>query len=82
VLELAAAQMRILVGHDRRTMIVHFRNRLSAGRYSPGVFLVSQFAPTGPVAETLLAVWAASEPGEWVNQIRYLPSLARHVFAR
>ncbi len=82
VLEMAYIQGRILITHDRRTMIDHFRNRMSEGRSSPGVFLVSQFASIGPVVETLIMVWAASEAVEWENQLRYLPTLSRHVFVR
>ena len=82
VLEIAASQERILITHDRRTMIDHFRNRLEQGKTSPGVFLFSQFEPMGPIVEALVMVWAASEPVEWANQIRYLPSLSRHVFSR
>jgi hypothetical protein len=82
VLELAASQDRILITHDRRTMLEHFRRRLEAGKSSPGVFLVSQFAPLGPVVEALVMVWASSDPAEWQNQVRHLPSLSRHVFPR
>ncbi|MEJ7608100.1 MAG: hypothetical protein WKF37_17985 [Bryobacteraceae bacterium] len=63
-------------------MVDHFRSRMKEGKSSPGVFLLSQFAPIGPVAETLVSVWAASELMEWQNQLRYLPSLSRHVFPR
>jgi len=82
VLDIAANQGRILVTHDRRTMPDFFRRRLEAGESSPGLFLVSQFAPLGPVVEALVLVWAASDPAEWRNQVRHLPSLSRHVFSR
>jgi len=82
VLEIAANQGRILITHDRRTMVNHFRNRMEEGAPSPGVFLLSQFEPIGPVVEVLVMVWAASEPLEWENQLRYLPSLSRHLFPR
>ena len=82
VLERAAAQERILITHDRQTMPEHFRERLAQGKSSPGVLIVSQFEPLGPVVETIVMIWAASTPEEWQNQIRYLPSLGRHVFSR
>ena len=82
VLTLAAKQSRILITHDRNTMLNHFRERLYRGDSSPGVFLVSQQEPIGPVVETLLTVWAASESEEWENQVRYLPTLSRHIFLR
>lgn len=82
VLEIAAAQGRILITHDRQTMPEHFRERLAQSKSSPGVLIVSQFAPLGPVVEMIVMIWAASKPEEWQNQIRYLPSLGRHVFTR
>ena len=54
----------------------------TAGKDSPGVFIVSQFEPIGPVVEVLMMVWSASNPSEWRNQIRYLPSLTPHLFHR
>lgn len=82
VLEIAAQQHRILITHDRRTMPNHFRDRLNSGKSSPGVFIVSQFEPMAAVVETLVMVWAASEPADWNNQIRHLPSLSPHSFNR
>lgn len=82
VLEMAAREGRILVTHDLRTMPDHFRARLTEGRDCPGVLIVSQFEPIGPVVEALLLIWAASDPSDWRNQIRHLPSLAAHVFGR
>lgn len=82
VLDIASNHGRILISHDRRTMVDHFRNRMEEGRSSPGVFLVSQFAPIGLVVETLIMVWSTSEPKEWENQLRYLPSLSRHFYPR
>jgi hypothetical protein len=60
VLDFAASEGRILVTHDRRTMIEHFRNHLEQGKSTPGVFLVSQFADISAVAKTLVISWSAS----------------------
>lgn len=80
VLQIAAAQNRILITHDKKTMPGHFRDRMTAGLSSPGVFIVSQFAPIGLVAEAIVKIWAASDREEWRNQIHHLPSLAAQVF--
>jgi hypothetical protein len=82
LLERAVAEDRILVTHDRRTMLAHFRARLEAGKPSPGLFVVSQGAPLGPVVSAIVLVWAASELSEWQGQVHHLPSLTRHVFSR
>jgi hypothetical protein len=44
LLERAAAEGRVLVSHDRRTMLKHFRDHLGAGKTSPGLLVVSQGA--------------------------------------
>src|ERR1019366_10186930 len=64
VLALAATQNRILVTHDRQTMPHHFGEFLMRRGSSPGVFLVSQYAPIGEVIEELLLIWAASDADE------------------
>jgi hypothetical protein len=81
VLERSANQNRILITHDRRTMPQHFRDRIGKGESSPGVFIVSQFGPIGPVLDVIVMVWAASEASEWRDQLFYLPSLSRHAFS-
>ena len=73
VLALAAGQMRILVTHDRQTMPYHFSDFLMSGRISPGVFLVSQYAPIGEVIDDLVLIWAASDADEWTNRILDIP---------
>ena len=82
LLELAAVANRVLVSHDRRTMLDHFRTRLAAGKSSPGVLIVSQGASIGLVAEAIVYIWSLSSPSELRNQAHYLPSISRHVFAR
>ena len=69
VLAIAAAADRILVTHDVHTMLQHFADFLLSGRRSPGVFLVSQRTPIAAVAEALVLIWGASEPGDWENLI-------------
>ena len=38
-----------------------------------GLLMVSQKEPTGPVVESLVLIWAATEAEEWRNQIGFLP---------
>jgi len=73
LLELAAQQERILITHDRRTMARYFRDRLAAGKSSPGLFIVPQRTAIGEVIDSLLLVWTASQAPEWCNAIIYLP---------
>jgi Domain of unknown function (DUF5615) len=82
VLDRAALEGRVLVSHDRRTMIDHFRRRISSGKHSPGLLIVSQDALIGEVVDAMLYLWAFSEPLDLRDQVYYLPSLSRHVFSR
>jgi hypothetical protein len=72
VLKLAATEGRLLVSHDRKTMPAHF-GQFILSEESPGLLIVSQKLPISQVAEDLLLIWLASEPVEWVNQMRSLP---------
>jgi hypothetical protein len=84
LLERDAREGRVLVSHDLRTMLNHFRSHLTAGKSSPGLLVVSQGAPIGDVVEALVVLWSAPDPvsdrAEWRNQVHHLPSLSRHVF--
>ncbi len=82
LLERAAGENRVLVSHDRRTMLHHFRNRLGDGNSSPGLLIVSQDAPIGQVVEAIIVLWSVSAPAELRNQVYHLPSLVRHIFSR
>lgn len=82
LLERAAAEGRILVSHDRRTMIQNFHDHLAAGKSSPGLLIVSQDCTIGEVVEALVHVWALCDPVELRDQVHYLPSISRHSFPR
>jgi len=74
VLALAASEGRILITHDRRTMIRHLATFLSQGHESPGVLLViPQNAPLGPVIETIILIWESNTPEDWQNTVTFVP---------
>ena len=73
VLAIAAAQGRILITHDFRTMPKHFGEFLAAGNQSPGVFLVKQHTPLASIIEDLVLVWTASDPEDWIDRILEIP---------
>ena len=82
LLDRAAFEGRVLVSHDRHTMLNHFRNHLAAGKSSPGLLVVAQDAPIGAVAEAIVVLWVVTRPGELKNQAYHLPSLINHSFPR
>ena len=72
VLAQAASEGRVLVSHDRQTMLGHF-TRFIETQASPGLVIVSQELDIGHAIEELLLVWAASEAEEWGNAVIFLP---------
>jgi Domain of unknown function (DUF5615) len=72
VLDKAADLGRILISHDRRTMLAHFARFLD-GRSSPGLIIVPQDLDIGLAIEDLLIIWAASDGEEWRDKAGFLP---------
>lgn len=73
LLEAAARQGRSVVSHDRHTMTRHFRERVEAGKSTPGLFIAPQQRAIGEIIESLLLIWSVSTAEEWRDGIFYLP---------
>jgi hypothetical protein len=73
ILEWAAEEGRVLLTHDRATLVGYAYGRLVAGKRVAGVIAVPTDAPIGRVVEDLQLLVLASEPGEIEGQIIYLP---------
>ena len=74
VLRLAAAQSRILVSHDKRTMPAALASFVAAGGTSPGVLLViPQSASIAEVIETLILIWADDRGNDWKYLVAKIP---------
>ena len=73
VLAFAAQQGLIVVSHDVNTMTNAANDIVDAGGTMAGLLMVQQTRPMGPVIDSLVLIWSASEAEEWVGQIRFLP---------
>ena len=73
VLAYAAEHGFLLVSHDVNTMVGHAYARVAAGEAMPGLLMVQQSEPIGPVIDALVLIWSASEAEEWIGQVRFLP---------
>jgi hypothetical protein len=73
VLAFAAQQGFIVVSHDVNTMTKAANDILDAGGTMAGLLMVQQTKPIGPVIDSLVLIWSASEAEEWTGQIRFLP---------
>ena len=68
----AERENRIVVSADRKTMAGHLAAHLSAGRHSPGVFIVLPGAKAENVVWFLMAAAYASEPHEWRDRVEFI----------
>ena len=71
ILEWAAAQGRILLTHDRRTVPRFAFERVAEGRRMPGVF--DDRMPIGQAVDELLIAAQCSDKGEWNDLVTYFP---------
>jgi hypothetical protein len=73
VLELAAAAHRVVVSHDRNTMIGEFYQFLADGHSSPGLIIVEQELDEGDAIEDLLLIYVATSAAELRDQVTWVP---------
>ena len=73
VLRIAARDGRVLISHDVTTMAEAFWAETESGLISPGLILVSQSAAIGPVVESIVLSWVASDADEWRNGVFWFP---------
>lgn len=73
VLAWAAMEARLVLTHDAETLIADAYARVRTGLPMPGVIEVSQEAPIGAVLADLQLLILGSQPGEWADQVLYVP---------
>ena len=69
----AAAENRVVITHDAKTMPDYAHQRLRAGLPMPGMVVVRHTMPIGPAIEGLALLIGGSFDDEWANQVRRLP---------
>jgi predicted nuclease of predicted toxin-antitoxin system len=73
ILEWAAANDRVLLTHDRRTIPPFAYARVAAGQPMPGVFLVSDDMPIGQAIDEILLAVHCLTPVECKDVVKYFP---------
>jgi hypothetical protein len=72
--EWAAAEGRILVTQDRKTMPRFARDRVAAGLPMPGVFVIrDRPEQIGRMIEEILILILCSEQHKWDGLVQFLP---------
>jgi predicted nuclease of predicted toxin-antitoxin system len=74
VLAWTASEGRILLTHDKKTMIKFANERVRAGLPMSGVFLVrDQQVRARLLVESIHLIMTCSSPEEWENRVTFLP---------
>jgi predicted nuclease of predicted toxin-antitoxin system len=73
LLEWAAAQNRILITQDKRTIPAYAYARLQVGQTFPGIIVVSREISIKQAAEELHLLIVATFDAEWGNQVFWVP---------
>jgi hypothetical protein len=73
ILEWAASQGRVLLSHDVSTVPPEAYKRIEVGKPMPGVFVVPERMPIGQAIEEILFLSVDVDPGEWKDQVLFLP---------
>jgi predicted nuclease of predicted toxin-antitoxin system len=73
LLELAAAERRIIVTHDQRTMPGHVKDRVKAGNPVSGVVIIPQDLSIGIAIEWLETIVMCSDESDCENIYKRIP---------
>lgn len=74
ILAWAAAESRILLTHDKKTMPDFAYDRIRAGFPMPGVFVLRDDSERiGAMVEVILIAAHCSDQHEWVDKVEHLP---------
>jgi len=73
LLEWCELNNAFLVTNNRQSMPLHLADHTSRGRHVPGIFVISPAQDIDDLADDLALIEGASRPGEYQDQIRFLP---------
>jgi predicted nuclease of predicted toxin-antitoxin system len=73
VLAWAAAEGRVVLTHDRRTMPPFAYDRVRAGEPMPGVVVVSHLIPVGQAIDELELLLTCTSADELRDRVEYIP---------
>jgi hypothetical protein len=68
-----ASENRVLLTHDRRTMIGYAYARVARGELMPGVIEVPRMYPVGRAIDDLVVMLECTADDEWADRVHYIP---------
>jgi hypothetical protein len=69
----AAAEGRVLLTHDRKTLIRFANQRVARGEPMPGVIEVPRMCPVGRAIDDLVVILECMADHEWADRGHYIP---------
>jgi hypothetical protein len=73
VMEWAASENRVLLSHDRNTMIQAAHDRIVAGLAMPGLIIVEQHIEVALFVEQLELIANCQDTDDLANQVLFIP---------
>jgi len=73
VLEWAAANRRVLLTHDAKTITRFAYERVTTGKFMAGVVVVDFSLRPGPAIDDIRIIAECTEPGELEGQVWFVP---------
>jgi len=73
ILDFADREKLLVVSHDVNTMPAAGYARLSAGKSFPGLLMIQQTLPIGPVIDDLVLIWCSTDIEEWKDLVVFVP---------
>ena len=62
-----------LITNNRESMPKHLSDHLSAGHHVPSIFTINLEVPMGKIIDELILIAGASDEGEYIDRIIYIP---------
>ena len=69
----AAAERRVLLSHDRKTLIGFAYERVARGEPMPGVIEAPRAYPVGRAIDDLMILLACTADDEWPDRVHFIP---------
>jgi hypothetical protein len=73
VLDYLYNAQRALITKNRRSMLQHYSEAMTAGKTHWGIFIVTPNLAIRELAEQIELLWEASEAEEWIDRLMSLP---------
>ena len=73
ILAWAAEHGRVVITHDRNTMIAFAVDRIETRNTMAGLLVVKQSAPLSALIQDILLIAECTEPEEWRDHIEFVP---------